>query len=383
MLKVLAIQGYRSIRNLVVPLSRLNLVVGANGAGKSSLYRSLRLLADASQGTIVRALALEGGLQSTMWAGPEIVKVEGGSAGGLQVHARKQLGSLKLGFSTSDYGYAIDLGFPIKAVGSAFNLDPEIKGETLWIGDYSVKSVLVSRHGPAVQAGAASGSRRTILNSISPYDSMMQFASTDDAFDELLVLRETMRGWRFYDTLRVDKGAPSRSPKIGTRTPVLAADGSDIAAAIQTIFEIGDDRLFEEIIERAFPGGRVVVKEQGGQFELHMHQEGLRRPLSVSELSEGTLRFIMLATALLTPRPPSIMVLNEPEDGLNISLMPELAMLIAACSQYCQIIVITHSTELRALLAHTEDCRILSLWKEEGQTLCEGSDEVAWRWPSR
>jgi predicted ATPase len=73
MILTLAISGYRSIRDLVLPLERLNAVTGGNGAGKSSLYRALRLLADVAQGRAIAALAQEGGLQSTLWAGPEIV----------------------------------------------------------------------------------------------------------------------------------------------------------------------------------------------------------------------------------------------------------------------------------------------------------------------
>ena len=56
---------------------------------------------------------------------------------------------------------------------------------------------------------------------------------------ELLLLREHMRAWRFYDHFRTDSEAPARRRQIGTRTPVLNSDGSDLAAAIATIQEIG------------------------------------------------------------------------------------------------------------------------------------------------
>ena len=71
MLRTLAVQNYRSLRRLVVPLTDLNVVTGPNGSGKSSLYRALRLLADASRNGAVAALAREGGLPATLWAGPE------------------------------------------------------------------------------------------------------------------------------------------------------------------------------------------------------------------------------------------------------------------------------------------------------------------------
>ena len=73
MLSTLAIENYRSLRHVVLPLGGLNVVTGANGSGKSNLYRALRLLAESSRNGAVAALAREGGLPSTLWAGPENV----------------------------------------------------------------------------------------------------------------------------------------------------------------------------------------------------------------------------------------------------------------------------------------------------------------------
>ncbi len=71
MISRLAISGYRSLRDVRISLAALTLVTGPNGSGKSSLYRALRLLADIAQGRIIQSLAAEGGLPSTLWAGPE------------------------------------------------------------------------------------------------------------------------------------------------------------------------------------------------------------------------------------------------------------------------------------------------------------------------
>ncbi len=69
---------------------------------------------------------------------------------------------------------------------------------------------------------------------------------------EMLLLRDQIRGWRFYDQLRTDAGAPPRVPQVGTHTPVLSNDGADLAAALATIREIGDSGCAERI------GGRRV-----------------------------------------------------------------------------------------------------------------------------
>lgn len=106
MLTTLAIGNYRSVLNLTVPLGPLNVVTGANGSGKSNLYRALRLLAATARDDVIAALAAEGGLESTFWAGPETLTkgMRNGSVpvqGGPRQHSRR----LRLGFNDEDYGY--------------------------------------------------------------------------------------------------------------------------------------------------------------------------------------------------------------------------------------------------------------------------------------
>lgn len=73
MLTTLAIANYRSLRNVIIPLQRLNLITGPNGSGNSNVYRALRLLAETAQGGVIPSLAREGGLQSTLWACPQLI----------------------------------------------------------------------------------------------------------------------------------------------------------------------------------------------------------------------------------------------------------------------------------------------------------------------
>ena len=127
MITRLAISGYRSLRDVVLELGQLNVITGANGSGKSSLYRALRLLSDIGQGQVIQSLAAEGGLQSTLWAGPEsFSKSMTSGEQPIEGTHRHHPVSLKLGFAGADYGYAIDLGLPTPRR-SFFALDPEIK----------------------------------------------------------------------------------------------------------------------------------------------------------------------------------------------------------------------------------------------------------------
>ena len=382
MIITLAVSGYRSLRDLVVPLGRLTVVTGANGSGKTSLYRALRLLAETAQGRLVATLAAEGGLPSALWAGPErIGRAVRAGIHPVQGTRRERPVGARLGFADAAFGYAIDLGFPSRE--NPFPLDPAIKTETLWVGGSPGRaSLLAERRNGAMRLRAErSGVWREALSGLSPFDSMVTHCADPGDGAELLALRERMRGWRFYDSLRTDPDAPARRRQVMTYTPVLAGDGADLAAAIATIRAVGDEAALARTIDDAFPGSRLEIDEGHGGLLLAQH--GLLRPLGVGELSDGTLRYLLLAAALLSPRPPELMVLNEPEASLHPSLMPALARLLADASREAQIVVVSHSEALSEALRGEAQADEIRLEKSFGETAAPDVEAPRWIWPAR
>ena len=390
MIRTITVHGYRSLRDLALPLGQLSVITGANGSGKSSVYRSLRLLADVAQNAVIGSLAREGGLPSVFWAGPETIarsvrqgvhRVEG--------LAKRNVASLKLGFGGDEYGYSIDLGYPPPPPpATMFELDPHVKRECIWHGPvYRKSSAMVDRRNNFVWLATMRDEEPVMLTQhLADTDSMLASVADPQRAPEMLAVREAVRGWRFYDHFRTDSESQARIAQIGTFTPVLHHDGSNLAAAIQTILEIRSDEAFATALEDAFPGSRLYIEVQNGRFELQLQQHGLLRPLSAAELSDGTLRYLLWTAALLTPRPPQLMVLNEPETSLHPDLLPALSRLIIAAAAHTQIIVVSHAPLLITSLTAAPICTHLHLQKTFGETTLEGStlfNTPKWTWPAR
>jgi predicted ATPase len=393
LIQTLAIENYRSLRRVIVPLGSLTVVTGANGSGKSSLYRALRLLADSARNGAVAALAREGGLPSTLWAGPEklgpLVR-EGRYP--VQGTVRGQPVGLRLGFGAEDFSYAVDFGLPPPSQTTAFALDPEIKRECVWRGPVlRPAALLCDRHNGIVRLRGADGGWAG-PEPISGYDSMLSEFADPQRAPEVLILRERIRSWRFYDYFRTDQLAPARLSQVATRTPVLGPDGADVASALQTICEVGNATALDVAVDLAFPGSRISLDwDSSGRIDLRLHQHGLLRPLGAAELSDGTLRYLLWVAALLTPRPPGLLVLNEPETSLHSDLLAPLAQLISMAADDSQIIVVSHSRALVDALGRCArhggaELNAIELEKEFGETRVMGQDmldQPAWHWPKR
>src|SRR5712692_7582298 len=137
------VEGYRSIRALRLPLTTVTVVVGPNGSGKTNLYRALRLLSSAAEGTLARSLAQEGGLPSVLWAGPRKKSASARFTTGVQ------LGKL---------AYELICG-PIPEPGTPFELDPDVKEETVWAIDRRKRYIVAHRAAGSAQLRDAEGSR--------------------------------------------------------------------------------------------------------------------------------------------------------------------------------------------------------------------------------
>ncbi len=359
----LRVSGYRSLRDVRLPLKQLNVVVGPNGSGKSNLYRALWLIAEICEGGFARAICREGGLVSAMWAGPRT--------------NTKPL-RMELGFGTEDLSFLLSCGFPPPPPPpTAFGYDPYIKEEAVWIGrKRKPTTTLLERSAGMTSIRDVEGRRVEYPLVLSENESVLSQLREPHRFPELFALREAVRGWRFYHQFRTDEQAPLRSPQVSVRTPVLSHDGSDLAAALQTILEVDEATRLHDAIAGGLPGRTLTIQANPDRtLGVALQTEGCARPLVARELSDGTLKFLCLAAALLSPRRPALIALNEPESSLHPDLLPALARMIVDASEFSQIWVSTHSSLLAASIQEISDAQPIELELLEGETRIRSSDD--------
>jgi predicted ATPase len=358
--------SYRSLRSIRFPTGRLTVFVGANGVGKTNLYKALQLLQASAAGTLARELAAEGGMQSALWAGkrragdPARIKLSAGFG------APAEEGIL--------YSYGAEIGVPPPLPRNAFPLEPDIKEETLEFHHRGRSHKLLERRGASVVARDADGKRVEISRDLLASETALGAFDEPQRFPDVHAIKQLMLDWRFYHDLRTDQDSALRRPCLAVATPTMTSDGSNLAAVLATLIHIRRDTVdLDRTIEDAFPGARLEVPmpAQSASFGM-VFPDHPKRVFEARELSDGTLRYLALAGALLSLRLPSFIALNEPESSLHPDLLEPLARLIAKASERTQVWLVTHSERLAAALEKHGGVAPRTVIKKDGETWIEG-----------
>lgn len=362
------IAGYRSVRSIHFPVRQLSVLVGANGVGKTNLYRALELVRAAATGEFAREIAREGGLASVLWAGdrktheqPRLV---------LSVTMDDLDGKAAYGVEAGlPHTYVAETGFPTPS-DAAFPEEAMIKAESLTLkGRRPV--MLMERKGPSAWARNDDGARTLADEHLLSSETALAELR---GYPEIDMVRQTIAGWRFYHGFRTDAGSPVRQPSLAVTSPMLNADGSNLAAVFATIRHIrGDTVDLDQAIADAFPGARldVPVPERFASFAVRF-PDMPKRQFAANELSDGTLQFLALMGALLSYRLPPLIALNEPESSLHPELLPPLARIIAKAAQRTQVWVVTHSQVLADALQEETGILPRRVIRQDGGTWLDG-----------
>ncbi|MEM6462726.1 MAG: AAA family ATPase [Pseudomonadota bacterium] len=363
-LRSMSAENYRSLRAIRMDLGSVNLFVGANGVGKTNLYRSLQLIKAASEGQFSRMIAEEGGILSALWSGDR---------------KRHQKARIRLVAEIVDedtgvvYRYSIEAGFkPPTAAG--FSQEGQIKQEEITIDTGRRPHVLMRRKGGHISVRGETGRMEDHSEQAMTSETALFMLGDAGRFPEISTLRHIVGQWRFYHGFRTDAGSSLRQPCLAITAPMLCEDGSNLAAVLATLAHIRQDTIdLDRAVYDAFSGAVLSIgePEEYAQFGLVL-PDFPQRIFQPRELSDGQIRFLALAAALLSYRRPPFIALNEPEASLHPDMLPALARMIADASVDSQVWVVTHSQALASAISERNGIGAKTVIRRDGATWIEG-----------
>lgn len=357
-------QNYRSLRSIRMDMGDVNLFIGENGVGKSNLYRALQLIQAAVRGRLAHEIALEGGMASALWSGKrrsgDPVRIK------LEVDLLDEVRALS-------FHYRVEAGLrpPVDAAGFVF--EPQVKEEELR-ADAGRLVTVMKRAGPGIFVRNSAGRMEEHPERALTSETAIALLGDAGHYPEIGTFRRVIDGWRFFHGFRTDRDSPLRSPCLAVTAPMLDEDGSNLAAVFATLFHTRQDTVdLDRAVADAFGGARLVVPEpqEFAEFSL-VFPDFPKRQFSPRELSDGQMRFLALAGALLSYRKPRFIALNEPETSLHPDMLPALADMIANASTDSQIWIVTHSESLAAAIEKRCGARPKRVIRNDGATWIEG-----------
>jgi predicted ATPase len=365
LLRSMFAQNYRSLRSIRMDLGAVNVFIGENGVGKSNLYRALQLVQAAVRGTLAHEIATEGGMASALWSGPR--RDEKNFRIKLEIEVLDE-------DRAATFRYRVEAGLrpPIDAAGFAF--EPQVKAEELSIESGLRPVTMMKRAGPGIMVRGVRGRMETYPEQAMTSETAIALLGDAGHYPEIGAFRRLIDGWRFFHGFRTDPDSPLRRPCLAVTSPLLDQDGSNIAAVFATLAHIrGDTVDLDRAIASALGGAKLHVPDPGEYAEFGLvFPEFPRRIFQPRELSDGQIRFLGLAAALLSYRQPPLIALNEPESSLHPDMLPALAEMTKEAARASQIWIVTHSGQLASAVEERCGVRQKRVIRRDGATWIEG-----------
>lgn len=341
-IKKISIDGFKSFRELrELELNDLNIFIGANGAGKSNLVQVFRMLMAMLRKNLQKFILENGGADNFLHNGPQNTDVIKATVE-FESHSSKAKGANFYRFELTP------------TVDEIFLVSEERKYmDQNWrsYGFPSYESQLYDEKDEKSAYGECNGLGYFVYEAISK--------------------------WMVYHFQDTSATAPMRRYEIIEDNRVLRSNGSNIAPFLLKLKNDGESlQSYQDIVQAIrlvipfFDDFRLDVLRQGEaeKVRLNWQQKGSDFPMQPYHLSDGSIRFICLATALLQPSPPSTIVIDEPELGLHPEAIRVLGELIADAAKRMQIIVATQSPLLIDQFS-IEDIVVVN--RKDGQSTCE------------
>lgn len=352
----LAVQGFRRLHDVRLALRPLCVMIGANGVGKTSLLDVLSLMAQSAEGRLAASLTELAGLPSVM------------------TYDRAE--RLRLGISMEVPGHSpLDYSMSLRPLAGTYT----IEAETLSQKHKGHKEPFrhIDSSGPAIRYYEPQQKKLVRPNwDHNPLETSL--SQVPKLFREPEEFRKRLSSSTSYHVLNVDPRSPVRLPQPLQPALLPGRNGEELVSCLFYLREAERNRFdaIEDALRAAFPRfDRLDFPPvAAGTLALAWREKGFSKPLYTHQLSEGTLRFLWLATLLASPGLTSLTLLDEPEVSLHPELLSLLADLLREASGRTQLLVATHSDRLVRFL-RPEEVVVMDT-SEDGMTTMTWADDL-------
>ena len=177
--------------------------------------------------------------------------------------------------------------------------------------------------------------------------------------------------------------APIRRSAVARQETRLSYNGQNLIPVLTTLYEGDFKDAIDSGMSAAFPDDyqELIFREtEPNRIQLYVRRKHSHREDSAADLSDGTLRFLLLLTILGTPDPPPLIAIDEPESGLHPSMLPIIAEFAAEAAMRTQVVVSTHSPEMLDAFGEDLPAATVFNWVEDHTELTTITGEELKKW---
>jgi predicted ATPase len=352
----LTIHGFRRLYDVHLNLRPLSVMIGANGTGKTSILDALSLLARSAQGKMSESISELSGLTNLL--------------------TYDKADDLQLGISMTVPGHQpLEYSLKLRPQAVAY----EISEERLWQHrqGYPEPFLHIDSHGANIHYYEKD--QKKIVRPTWDFKPLeTSLSQVPKMFQQPEDFRNRLSSSTFYHVLNVDPRSPVRVPQPMQPAALPGRNGEELVSCLFYLRETERSRFeaIEDALRAAFPRfDRLDFPPvAAGTLALTWRETESSKPFYMHQLSEGTLRFLWLATLLQSPGLTWLTLLDEPEVSLHPELLRLLADMMREASNRTQLVVATHSDRLIRFLQPKEI--VVMDADEDGMTALKWADEL-------
>ncbi len=377
------IKGYRSLFDVAWKPGNLNVLIGPNASGKTNLLKFFELVAASSKGQLSDHIQREGGFDLLTWdnSANELIIIIN------SIHNTKN--------SETNTYYTYELNIAGLGGTSSFQISREILGNYSFLEEYpDAKPVVFFERKPMeVQIfDVVHQSLENLEGLIFAHETILSLfgnpLTSTAAIHKSEIIddhKKFFSGWAVYRLFSTDQNAQIRMPAVSRFEKQVSSDGQNLISVLHTLYTT--DREFKKELNGAMRAAfgddfdEIVFPPDADQrVQLRIRWKSLKKERSAADLSDGTLRFLLLMAVLANPNPAPLIAIDEPEIGLHPSMLPIVAEFAVEASRKSQVIFATHSPEV--LGAFTDTIPTTTVVKnKKGKTelkIIEGKELAKW-----